>query len=243
MESKQFFVSVIIPVYNEEAFLAEAVESIQRQAYEPLEIIVVDDGSTDSTAQIAASFKGDVHYVFQTNSGPAAARNRGLRIAHGNVISFLDADDLWSENKLELQLARLADDPPVEIVLGYTQFIRISQTENGEPKFEKHPESWPAPSLGSAVIRSSAFGKVGFFDQTLPFNDDVDWFLRAKELGISIALHQEVTQFYRRHERNITNQRELNQSYFIKAIKKSLDRRRQEDGIVVPMLKWFKLDV
>src|SRR5712692_8045370 len=125
MKSDPFFVSVIVPVYNGEAFLAEAVDSIQRQAYQPLETIIVDDGSTDGTAGIAARFKDNVRYVYQSNNGPPAARNKGLKMARGNVIGFLDADDLWSENKLELQLAYLAEDSSVEIVLGHTQYIRL----------------------------------------------------------------------------------------------------------------------
>ena len=89
------FVSVIIPAYNGEAYLAEAVESTQRQNYHPLEIIIVDDGSTDGTAQIATSFKGEVRYMYQPNSGgPAAGRNRGLKMARGEVIAFLDQDAL-----------------------------------------------------------------------------------------------------------------------------------------------------
>lgn len=116
-------VSVIIPVYNGEAFLAEAVESIQRQNCHSLEIIIVDDGSTDSTGSVVASLQADVRYVYQpNNSGPAAARNRGLQMAQGNVIGFLDADDdLWPDNKLAVQLACLAAQPRTEIVLGYVQ--------------------------------------------------------------------------------------------------------------------------
>ncbi|MFQ5500546.1 MAG: glycosyltransferase family 2 protein [Candidatus Zixiibacteriota bacterium] len=83
MKSFQPFVSVIIPVFNGEAFLAEAIESIHRQNYHPLETIIVDDGSTDGTATIASRFKESVRYIFQPNGGPAAARNRGLRMARG----------------------------------------------------------------------------------------------------------------------------------------------------------------
>lgn len=238
MKSEQLFVSVIIPVYNGAAFLAEAVESIQRQAYEPLEIIIVDDGSTDGTAQVAANFKGNVSYVYQPNSGAMVARNRGLKMARGNVIAFLDADDFWSDNKLELQLAHLAN-TPTEIVLGYTQYVRLSQSKDGI-QLEKYPESWPDLSLGGAVMRRSTFERVGSLDQALPFCDDVDWFLRAKELCVPIVVHPEVVRFYRRHEKNITNQRELDNSYFVKAVKKSLERRRKNsDGMAAPMSKWL----
>ncbi len=85
MPSDSFFVSVIMPVYNGEAFLAEAALSVQRQHYEPLELIIVDDGSTDGTAEVAANLAGHVRYVYQPNRGAPAARNRGLKMARGNV--------------------------------------------------------------------------------------------------------------------------------------------------------------
>ncbi len=237
-------VSVIIPVYNGEAFLGEAIASIKQQSHHPLEIIIVDDGSTDGTAKIATNFNADVNYLYQQNSGPPAARNNGLRIAKGNVIGFLDADDLWADNKLELQLSILAENPSVEIVLGHTQYIRVREgVKESQPKFEKYPDKWPALSFGGAIIRKSAFDKVGLLDEGLPYNDDVDWFLRAKELGISMIIHQDVTQYYRRHEQNITNQSNLNHSYFVSAFKKSLDRRRKSgEGVVIPIPKWLKSD-
>ena len=99
MNSEKPLVSVIMPVYNGAAFLTGAIDNIRRQNYEPLEIIIVDDGSTDSTGQIVASFGSDIRYVYQANQGPAAARNHGLRLATGDLIAFLDVDDLWAENR------------------------------------------------------------------------------------------------------------------------------------------------
>lgn len=230
MKCDSFFLSVIIPVYNGERFLAEAVESIQRQAHQPLEIIIVDDGSTDNTATIAASLDGHIRYAFQNNSGPPAARNKGLQMARGNVISFLDADDLWSENKLEVQLGRLAVAPTVEIVLGRTQLMKLTELRDGTPKFEPWSEPVLAMSLGCAIVRRSAFHKVGLFDETLRHAEDWDWFMRARELGVSMQIHQEVMQLYRRHDRNITNQVELDNQHTIRMLKKSLDRRRQHNS-------------
>ena len=97
--------SVIMPVYNGAEFLAEAVASIVAQAYQPLEIIVVDDGSTDETATIVQSLGGEIRYLYQFNQGPAAARNAGLALAQGDLIAFLDVDDLWPADKLAQQMA------------------------------------------------------------------------------------------------------------------------------------------
>lgn len=227
MDSAPFFISVIIPVYNGEALLKDAVASIQCQNHLPMEIIVVDDGSTDGTERVAKSLEGNIHYIYQANKGAPAARNTGLKTTRGDVISFLDADDLWTERKLEVQLAHLARDPSVEIVLGYTQCVRFVETGEGDTKFEKHQDSWPALSLGAAVFRKSAFDKIGLLDEDLPYNDDVDWYLRARELRLRMVIHQNVVQYYRRHERNMTNEQGMTSYYFCKVLKRSIDRRRR----------------
>ena len=100
----KYFISSIIPVYNGEKFLAPAIESIIKQSYSPIEIIIIDDGSTDATAEVVKNFKDqNIIYIYQPNSGAPVARNKGLSMAKGNIISFLDADDLWPIDKLKLQ--------------------------------------------------------------------------------------------------------------------------------------------
>jgi len=227
VKSNPPFVSVIIPVYNGEEFLSEAVESVQRQGYQPLEIIVVDDGSTDGTERIAAALKDVVRYVYQPNSGPPSARNQGVRAARGDVIAFLDADDLWSENKLECQLSYLAADPTVQVVQGPLQLIRRDGGVGGKERFSTFLPPRMTLSLGSALFRRSVFDQIGLLDESLPYNDDVDFFFRIRECGIPILVHDEVTYFYRRHEHNITNQRQPNEYYFVVALKKSHDRRQK----------------
>ncbi len=228
-------VSVIMPVYNGETFLAEAVESIQQQAYQPLEIIIVDDGSTDGTAQIAANFKGDVRCVYQPNSGQAVARNRGLRMVRGDIIGFLDADDLWAENKLEVQLPHVTSDLSVEIVLGHINRIWAAR---GTSNYDQFTEPELALSLGSGLFRKSVFDKVGYFDPTLRRCEDWDWFMRARELGVSIVTHKEVVAYYRRHENNMTLEKEIGNKYFAMVLKRSIERRRlQHKGVAMSLPK------
>ncbi|MBI4550868.1 MAG: glycosyltransferase family 2 protein, partial [Candidatus Latescibacteria bacterium] len=148
-----FFISVIVPVHNGAAFLADAVESIQRQGDAPLEIIIVDDGSTDGTAQLIPRLTGNIRAAAQSNRGPAAARNTGLRMARGNVIGFLDADDLWPANKLALQLACLADHPDIGIVHGSIQCIR-TKDEGRRTKNETFSDPYLGLQLGSALCRA-----------------------------------------------------------------------------------------
>ena len=104
------FVSVVIPVYNAARFLADAIRSVQAQRHPRIEIIVVDDGSTDGSGEVARSFAG-VRCLRQANGGIAAARNAGVHEARGNLLAFLDADDLWTPGKLALQLDVLRADP------------------------------------------------------------------------------------------------------------------------------------
>jgi glycosyltransferase involved in cell wall biosynthesis len=219
-------VSVIMPAYNGERFIVEALDSIRRQQHRALEIIVVDDGSTDGTAEILAG-AADVNCIRQDNRGAASARNRGIEIATGDVIAFLDADDLWTARKFPRQLECLLADPSADVVRGRTQ--RIVEVRDGAhaPRWEPAGEAWDALSLGSSIVRRTAFARVGPFDPKLARNEDVDWFIRAKEIGLRMIVHDDVVQLYRRHEHNITNDSSTNKSYFLKALKNSIDRRRQ----------------
>ena len=216
-------VSVVIPVFNGERFLREAVQSVLDQKYSPLDIIVVDDGSTDGTATVARSLPETVRYLHQTNQGPAAARNRGIEQAQGSLIAFTDADDLWPAAKLELQLPYLINDPKIDIVLGRIQQVLVDgPTEAQETAF--------SVNLGSAVMRKSVFERVGLFDETMRYSEDVDWFMRAREAGAAIVTIDAVTLFYRQHDQNMTRGKSTSELNVLKALKKSLDRRRELSG-------------
>jgi glycosyltransferase involved in cell wall biosynthesis len=225
-EPEKFSVSVIVPVYNGEAFLREAIQSIQRQDWGAAEIVIVDDGSTDRTGEIATGFGDIVRYVQQPNLGAAAARNRGIKMAVGSVIAFLDADDLWLEHTLSLQLQVLQANPSLQMVRGHTRRIHRVAVPSGESQWGSFGEAWSALSLGSAIMRKPVFDRVGYLDESLAFNEDVDWFMRAKETGIATMLHGEVVQLYRRHEHNMTNNRVLNRSSFLRTLKNTIERRR-----------------
>jgi len=128
--------SAIVPTYNAAGFLAEAIESIRWQTYQPVEIIVVDDGSTDDTAEVVRGLGGEIRYVEQANAGPAAARNRGLELAQGELIAFLDADDRWPRDKLEIQVPRLLGNPELDLVLGRIQYVDLGARKKIDYQFE-----------------------------------------------------------------------------------------------------------
>lgn len=228
MNAVPLTVSVIMPVYNGASFLAEALGSVQRQQVQPLEVIIVDDGSTDETAAIAAEFvkDGPCRYFYQPNRGPSAARNKGLSLARGNVIAFLDVDDLWPEDKLARQLACLQDKPQVQVVMGRTQCLRLNETAAAPRHFEPFSTPFLTVCLGSALYRQSVFERVGLFDETLRFSEDVDWFMRAREQNTPMQVLQETTLFYRLHSDNMTRATDLRDFSFVHVLKRSLDRRR-----------------
>lgn len=225
-------VSVIIPVYNGEQFLAAALESVLQQGYAPLEIIVVDDGSTDRSASIACSFGEQVRYVYQANAGPAVARNHGVALAKSTIIAFLDADDLWPADKLHLQVAQLTNDPALQIVWGRYQIIVPWQSAIGAREFREFANPALGPLLGSMVIRKDVFDQVGVFDAAFTPSDDVDWIMRVREAGCSLKVISPVTLFYRLHGQNLTHHKTLVQMKHIQALRQSLIRRRQMSAAV-----------
>jgi len=132
MNKEEFFISVIIPVYNGEKFIERAILNVEQQNYEPIELIVVDDGSTDGTHNFLSQFKDKIHYIYQPNRGSAAARNTGIKNASGNILAFLDVDDRWSENKLNLLIGHLKENQSAQIVQGLVQEMCLIDSEDDE---------------------------------------------------------------------------------------------------------------
>ena len=229
-------ISVIIPSYNSASFLEDAVKNVLQQGIQPLEILIVDDGSSDDTAAVAAKLPGPVHYIYQDNSGPSAARNRGLDQARGNIIAFLDADDLWAEDKTERQLALLQSRPEVDVVQGFVQWMCLVDASSPERNYRPLGEPYASFNLGSALFRRSVFDRIGYLDATLHHSEDVDWFLRAREQGVSILIQEKIALYYRIHESNISQDKLKRRASFLQVIKMSLDRRKElGQGIARPV--------
>jgi glycosyltransferase involved in cell wall biosynthesis len=226
-----FFVSVIMPAYNSAAFIPDAAESIRRQAYPRLELIIVDDGSTDGTAEVAKALPNlSVQYVYQPNGGPARARNHGLRLARGDVIALLDADDLWPPDRLRCQLRYLERDPLTEVVLGRFQCFRTVPRPGGGSDIQTTSPAVVNLLVGAALYRRRVFDRIGGFDEAIRYCEDADWFMRAREQGVPIVVHDEVTLLYRRHQANMTRGRDVRGLHVVDLLKKSLDRRRKQHG-------------
>lgn len=186
------FVSVIIPNYNYEKYIGEAIESVLAQTYRNFEVIVVDDGSTDNSLQVIRSFGDSVRLLQQENQHVSATRNTGIRAARGKWVAFLDADDIWHPNKLELQLRELRNNP----MWSYISADVVPLKTREFPEFDALTVKSRKLSLldfltvtlmssSSAVIRTSCFKEVGFFDTKLRASEDRDmwWRLAAKFRG------------------------------------------------------------
>lgn len=221
-------ISVIIPYYRAGTFIADAIASIRRQNYPNLEIILIDDGSEDGIAERVREF-GDIVFLQQSNQGPAAARNAGIRKATGDIIAFLDADDIWPDDKLALQLPKLEEDPALGIVTGRVQYIRLQGAEDRSLPFDEN-NTIIHVHLGAALVRRTVFDDVGLFDENFRVSEDMDWFLRVREKSVKTAIIPETTLFYQMHASNMTRQLTVQKARMAEVLKASLNRRRAAQG-------------
>ncbi|MBX3001084.1 MAG: glycosyltransferase family 2 protein [Caldilineaceae bacterium] len=232
-------VSVIIPVYNSERFLAEAIQSVLNQTLPPDEIIVVDDGSTDGSAAIVAGLAGTsplpIRYVYQENQGPAAARNHGIQMAHGDFLAFLDADDVWLPEKNKCQMQVLNAHPLAGVAWGCAITFAGDIAPGEAPSSVIVPLS-PRFLLQSMLFRRAALEQVGGFDETMRLGEDVDWLFRAMESSLLIVVHGDLVVYYRRHENNSTSDEDQTNRSMIGILKKSLARRRVQGNLMVNRL-------
>ena len=179
-------VSVIIPTYNRQEFLAKAVESVLKQTWPDIELIVVDDGSTDDTAAMLRARFPAVRYLYQENQGAAAARNTGIKAACCDLIAFLDSDDRFHEKKIEVQTLAMINSP--EYHISHTQEIWYRRGRILNQKQKHRKESGDifqrslelcAVGMSTIMVRRELFDRVGLFDESLPCCEDYDLWLRT----------------------------------------------------------------
>lgn len=209
-------VSAVITTYNTGRFLAGAVANVQAQSVVPGEILIVDDGSTDGTEKVAEGLVG-VRYVRKENGGAASARNCGLREARWGLIAYLDADDLWVEQKLEWQYEEFLKDPELEICGGLTQ---LQVERDGE--YRDEGEAWGPPSLGALMIAKRLFERIGVFDEGLKTSEDLEWVMRARRAGARQAGIGRVVQYYRLRAGSLTSGRAGRERDMLAALRKTL---------------------
>lgn len=222
-------VSVIIPVFNCR-YLGDAVHSVMEQTYPFLEIIVVDDGSTDGSAEAAARLE-KVKLLRTENRGVAAARNAGLRNCSGDFISFIDADDLWLKDKTAEQVAFLASHHEVDAVHGrFRNFFEKGAAMPPWVEREKFldPGAGKLISLGTLLIRKKAAALAGWFDETFRAGEDLDWFARFVDKGIRVSFADRPVLLRRLHGGNISLARGQGRENLLRIFKATIDRKREQ---------------
>jgi len=223
-ESK--LISVIVPAYNSEKYLAAALDSIVAQDFRPIEVVVVDDGSTDATASIARSYC-DVRYVYQAHQGLPVARNTGLTNCRGELICFLDADDYWPPNKLRIQSDYLTAHPELGCVIGkLLNFLEEGMTRPhwiSEPLMTEEGGGW---SLGASLVQRWVFDRIGQFNVLYPYCDDLDWLIRLAEAKVPWEVLPGVFLHRRIHSSNMSSDRDAVTRAEFRIMKAHMDRRR-----------------
>jgi glycosyltransferase involved in cell wall biosynthesis len=192
-------VSVVIPAYNSAGWIAEALASVAAQTAPADEVLVVDDGSTDGTAELVESL--GARCLRQANAGCAAARNAGVRAATGDLIAFLDADDLWTPEKLEVQAEHMERNPGLLYTIAHFRHFIDGSVEGvrADTLEGVHPGRLPS----TLIARPEAFEVVGGFDEGMLSGSDIDWFARAVDLAAPMELLPETLLLKRAHSDSI----------------------------------------
>jgi glycosyltransferase involved in cell wall biosynthesis len=220
-------VSVVIPVYNAAKFLDETLNSVLDQTYPNLEVLAVNDGSTDDSLQILANYASRITIFDSTNKGTPAARNKGIQMATGSYLSFIDSDDLWHPEKLTMQMELLGSMPDVDMTYCcFEEFLSpdLSPTQLANRKVKTGVMS--AAMAGTTLIRRASFDKVGPFSETRRTGEFIDWYARAVEVGLKIVPTEHGHYRRRSHASNQSLQLEGLHKDYLEVVRSALQRRR-----------------
>ena len=222
-------VSVIVAVSNGARYLAQALESVLSQTYRRIELIVVDDGSVDNSDKIAQS-REEVRYISQYTTGLAVARNTGVNAAQGELIAFIDQDDLWTPNKLDSQVDYLLQNPEIQYVNAWVKlFVEPgSRLRTGYTKdFLGRTHAGRTP--GTLVARKSVFDLVGMFSADFSIACDVEWFKRVNDYNIPAFIIPEVLLHKRIHNNNLSSDVKTNRRELLSIIRRTIGQRRDRE--------------
>lgn len=227
-------ITVVIPVYNGALYLAEAVESVRRQSRPPRRVILVDDGSTDATPQIAAALCNDgrepaMEYLRQDNAGPASAMNRGASAVEGGLLAFQSADDIWMPRKIEWQMRAL--DEGADLAFGHMQnFISPELDAATAATLRCPPDPMPGYNATTLLTPLDVFRKVGPLNEGFRIGEFLDWYGRANDLGLKSAMLPQVVAMRRLHGKNHSLSRKTEAVGYAHVLKAMLERRRGQPG-------------
>jgi glycosyltransferase involved in cell wall biosynthesis len=223
-------ISVMIPAFNAEPYIGEALASVFAQSLPADEVIVVDDGSEDNTAAAASAFGDRVRLIRQERGGNGAARNAAVAVARGEYFAFLDADDRFRPDKLERQMQALDADPQLDMIFGHVEEFISPELPDEIKAGIRSPaaaQPWAAPNL--MLIRRASFARVGPFATHLRVGVTVDWYARASEIPLRSAVLPRVVLERRLHAQNNGIREQDARSQYIQVLKASIDRRRRAE--------------
>lgn len=215
-------IAVVSPALNAAPFYPAWLRSIEAQEYDNLEVLLVDDGSSDGLFSLTQTAPAFLRYLSQDHRGPSAARNLAIRGSQADYIAFLDLDDRWARGHLIRLASALDNDPAAGIAQGLIRKFLASST--GELYYCSHPYRFV--NLGAALFRRSVFDQCGLFDESLRFGEDFDLIIRCWEQGVRKIEVPEVSLLYHRHDGNMTNGKSTVDLGAVQVYKRRLDRMR-----------------
>lgn len=233
-------VSVIIPTYNSSQFLYEAVQSVLQQTLTDIEIIVVDDGSTDKTSELMQQFGNKVNYIYQENQGVSAARNNGIKASRGKYVAFLDSDDIWLPTKLEKQIKALNENPKNKVC--YTEYFSVSEKMTPQDLRRIRSDVSVLQDLllvgnvvgppSTVVAEREMFERIGGFDESLSLSADWDMWIRLACVTEFIFLNEPLVK-YRLHKSNMSRNVRLLEEDTMRLLEKSFSRGKLPNELFV----------
>lgn len=220
-------VSIVVTAFNRAKLLGDALDSLSGQDYEPCEIVLVDDGSTDDTGEVGRGYRPAVRYHYQEHRGVGAALNAGLSIAEGELISFLDSDDLWEAKRLSKQVDHLQEHPETDIVAGQVRNFFDPELPEGERgRFLHMDKLIPGYVISAMLLRRKVFEIVGPFEEKWQVGILMEWFMRVREHEIRIDMLDDLVLQRRIHSKNINRLAESNIPTRLRILREGIRRRR-----------------
>ncbi|MCX7121898.1 MAG: glycosyltransferase family A protein [Gammaproteobacteria bacterium] len=221
-------ISIIVAVWNGEKYIEEAINSILNQTYLNKEIIIVNDGSTDKTTDIIKKFSDKVICINQENHGLFISQNRGVKIATGDYLSFLDYDDIWENDKLskQMELMQKEENDPI-VFMRIKQFICPSLTSEDRKKIGFYEQELPGYIAGTLLISKERFNQIGFFEEKRQLGGFIEWYFRVLEKNIPTKITDAIGLHRRIHNDNMGRQLSVySRTDYLRILKTNLVRKR-----------------